>query len=48
MFQKERGVMEMHTNITKTKIKVSDLVENYIYPFVRFLSRGNSVPKISF
>lgn len=36
--------MEMHTNITKTKIKVSDLVENCICPFVRSPSRRNSVP----
>lgn len=48
MFQKERSDMEMHTNITETKIKVSDLVENCIYPFVRSPSRGNSVPEISF
>lgn len=38
----------MHTNVTETKIKVSDIVESCIYPFVRFLSRRNSVPKISF
>ena len=48
MFQKGCGNMEMHTNITEIKIKVSDLVENYIYPFVRSPSRRNSVPKISF
>ena len=34
----------MHTNVTETKIKVSDIVESCICPFVHSLNRKSSAP----
>ena len=39
--------MEMHTNVTETKIKVSDIVESCICPFVHIRQlKPNSREKI--